>query len=153
MIRLWRGLADNARFVAERPTTLHTDNGDWHFKICCARTVLEWQRGEIIDPPESHMTPLPNHASRCTRAQAGQAGTHGTGDSFPSLSGPGAIGGKQLPTVMGRRLPDAISGLQSGSIKNCSALAVLVVTNGAGTSGHIQRGPFRIIHAAIARRC
>ena len=107
----------NARYRGqERPKDLHTDRR-LHFKML-RETVLEWQAGAIIDPPE----PYDTFAARVRDARA-QA-TAGSNEQVIVVTSGGAIG-QTVAEVMGAPA-DAMIRLQL-QIKNC-ALSRIVVT-------------------------
>ncbi len=107
----------NARYRGqERPENLHTDRR-LHFKML-RETVLEWQRGDIIDPPE----PYDAFAARVRDARA-QA-VAGAKEQVIVVTSGGAIG-QTVAEVMGAPA-DAMIRLQL-QIKNC-ALSRIVVT-------------------------
>lgn len=110
----------NARYRGkERPTTLHSDRR-LHFKML-RETVLEWQRGEIMDPPE----PYAAFAERVRDARA-QA-TAGKPEQVIVVTSGGAIG-QTVAEVMGAPA-DAMIRLQL-QIKNCSLCRIVVTPRG-----------------------
>ena len=110
----------NARYLGkERPATLHTDRV-LHFKTL-RETVLEWQRGEILDPPE----PFETFASRVRDARA-QA-LAGDAEQVIVVTSGGAIG-QTVAEVMGAPA-DAMIRLQL-QIKNCSLCRIVVTPRG-----------------------
>ena len=110
----------NARYRGkERPTTLHSDRR-LHFKML-RETVLEWQRGEIMDPPE----PYAAFAERVRDARA-QA-TAGKPEQVIVVTSGGAIG-QTVAEVMGAPA-DAMIRLQL-QIKNCSVCRIVVTPRG-----------------------
>ena len=101
-----------ARYAGRvRPDNLHTERRA-HFKAL-RETVLEWQQGEITDPPESY-------ASFAARAEAMSQGH----ETVLVVSSGGAIG-QTVAEIMGAPA-DAMIRLQL-QIKNC-AMARLIVT-------------------------
>jgi broad specificity phosphatase PhoE len=110
----------NARYRGqERPKDLHTDRR-LHFKML-RETVLEWQTGAIIDPPE----PYDGFAARVRDART-QATTGGKEQVIVVTSG-GAIG-QTVAEVMGAPA-DAMIRLQL-QIKNCSVSRIVVTPRG-----------------------
>lgn len=110
----------NARYRGqERPADLHTDRR-LHFKTL-RETVLEWQRGEIIDPPE----PYAAFAARVRDARA-QAIAQDHEQVIVVTSG-GAIG-QSVAEVMDAPA-DAMIRLQL-QIKNCSLCRIVVTPRG-----------------------
>jgi broad specificity phosphatase PhoE len=110
----------NARYRGqERPKDLHTDR-KLHFKML-RETVLEWQTGAIIDPPEPYAT----FAARVRDARA-QATAGGKEQVIVVTSG-GAIG-QTVAEVMGAPA-DAMIRLQL-QIKNCSVSRIVVTPRG-----------------------
>jgi broad specificity phosphatase PhoE len=110
----------NARYRGqERPRDLHTDR-KLHFKML-RETVLEWQTGAIIDPPEPYAT----FAARVRDARA-QATAGGKEQVIVVTSG-GAIG-QTVAEVMGAPA-DAMIRLQL-QIKNCSVSRIVVTPRG-----------------------
>lgn len=114
----------NARYRGkERPNTLHTDR-TLHFKTL-RETVLEWQRGEIIDPPE----PYEDFAARVRNAR-GQA-VAGDAEQVIVVTSGGAIG-QTVAEVMGAPA-DAMIRLQL-QIKNCSVSRIIITPRGSHLS-------------------
>ncbi len=129
----------NARYRGrERPANLHTDRR-LHFKML-RETVLEWQKGAIIDPPEAYAA----FADRVRDARA-QA-TAGTPEQVIVVTSGGAIG-QTVAEVMGAPA-DAMIRLQL-QIKNCSVCRI-VVTPGGEHLGSFNETPH--ITAANAAR-
>lgn len=110
----------NARYRGqERPKDLHTDRR-LHFKML-RETVLEWQTGAIIDPPEPYDAFVAR--VRDARAQA----TAGTPEQVIVVTSGGAIG-QTVAEVMGAPA-DAMIRLQL-QIKNCSVSRIVVTPRG-----------------------
>jgi len=110
----------NARYRGkERPETLHTDRV-LHFRTL-RETVLEWQRGEIVDPPE----PFETFTARVRDARA-QA-VAGDAEQVIVVTSGGAIG-QTVADVMGAPA-DAMIRLQL-QIKNCSLCRIVVTPRG-----------------------
>ena len=110
----------NARYRGkERPTDLHTDRR-LHFKTL-RETVLEWQKGEIADPPEPYAT----FAERVRDAR--RQATAGTPEQVIVVTSGGAIG-QSVAEVMGAPA-DAMIRLQL-QIKNCLLCRIVVTPRG-----------------------
>lgn len=106
-----------ARFKGRaRPHNLHTDRRA-HFKAL-RETVLEWQRGEITDPPESY-------AAFTARVRAARAEAMGRGHETVLVVSSGGAIGQTVGEVMGAPA-DAMIRLQL-QIKNC-AVSRLIIT-------------------------
>jgi len=106
-----------ARYAGRpRPDNLHTDRRA-HFKAL-RETVLEWQRGEITDPPESY-------AAFTARVRAARAEAMREGHETVLVVSSGGAIGQTVGEIMGAPA-DAMIRLQL-QIKNC-AMSRLIIT-------------------------
>lgn len=106
-----------ARYAGRpRPDNLHTDRRA-HFKAL-RETVLEWQRGEIADPPESY-------AAFTARVRAARAEAMREGHETVLVVSSGGAIGQTVGEIMGAPA-DAMIRLQL-QIKNC-AMSRLIIT-------------------------
>ena len=106
----------NARFAGRaRPENLHSDRKT-HFRAL-RETVLEWQRGQIADPPETYA----GFSARVRAAR--QAAVAGATGPVLVVSSGGAIG-QSVAEVMGAPA-DAMIRLQL-QIRNCAVARIFV---------------------------
>ncbi|WP_298804418.1 histidine phosphatase family protein [uncultured Lentibacter sp.] len=106
-----------ARYAGRpRPDKLHTDRRA-HFKAL-RETVLEWQRGEITDPPESY-------AAFTARVRAARTEAMREGHETVLVVSSGGAIGQTVGEIMGAPA-DAMIRLQL-QIKNC-AMSRLIIT-------------------------
>lgn len=106
-----------ARYAGRpRPDNLHTDRRA-HFKAL-RETVLEWQRGEITDPPESY-------AAFTARVRAARSEAMREGHETVLVVSSGGAIGQTVGEIMGAPA-DAMIRLQL-QIKNC-AMSRLIIT-------------------------
>lgn len=114
----FKGLLEARYAGKERPEALHSDRRT-HFKML-RETVLEWQKDEIISPPE-RFADFSNRV-RAARALAAQGGA-----CVMVVSSGGAIG-QSVAEVMAAPA-DAMIRLQL-QIKNCSISRIIVGSSG-----------------------